>query len=56
VSWPPSGLRVLAAQPAELVEHQATLEAISREAKGLALWARLEPAATEAGGGSGHFD
>lgn len=40
--WPPRGLRVLAARAAELAEHAATLEAIGREAKGPALWTRLE--------------
>lgn len=40
--WPPSGLRVEAASAAELAEHAAMLEAIGAEAKGQALWSRLE--------------
>jgi DNA polymerase-3 subunit epsilon len=40
--WPPPGLRVAAASAAELAEHAAMLEAIGAEAKGQALWSRLE--------------
>ncbi len=46
--WPPAGLSVRAATPAELEAHQALLAAIGREAKGGALWPQLrdEPAGT----------
>jgi len=51
--WPPPGLRVLAARAEELAEHAATLAAIGREAKGQALWTRLEVAPAEPGAGGG---
>ena len=50
--WPPAGLRIVRAGPDELAEHAATLAAIGREAKGDALWIRLEtppPAVVAAG-------
>jgi DNA polymerase-3 subunit epsilon len=42
IQWPPPGLRVAVASAAELAEHAAMLEAIGAEAKGQALWSRLE--------------
>ncbi|UCE30676.1 MAG: DNA polymerase III subunit epsilon [Burkholderiales bacterium] len=43
--WPPAGLTVLAATASELAEHEATLDAIAREANGEPLWRRGAPSA-----------
>ena len=40
--WPPADLVVLAPAPAELEAHAQLLEAIARDARGPALWSRLE--------------
>lgn len=40
--WPPAGLAVLAATPDERAAHDALLKAIAKDAKGPALWARLD--------------
>ena len=37
--WPPRGLRVLPASPAEAAAHEASLTAIGKESKRAALWA-----------------
>ncbi len=40
--WPPAGLGVLAASAAELDAHSRLLESIAKDARGPALWTRLE--------------
>ncbi|MCO5105849.1 MAG: DNA polymerase III subunit epsilon [Burkholderiaceae bacterium] len=54
--WPPAGLRVAAASAEELAEHAATLAAIGREAKGQALWSRLEGVEAPQAGAGGQVD
>jgi len=41
--WPPAGLVVIEASEAEQAAHVVLLAAIAKEAKGPALWQRLEP-------------
>src|SRR5690606_38694022 len=58
VQWPPAGLRIVPAGADELAEHAATLAAIAREAKGGALWIRIEAQAAcpaPGAGGEGEF-
>ncbi len=43
--WPPAGLVVIEASEAEQAAHVVLLAAIAKEAKGPALWQRLEPPA-----------